>query len=134
MHTVLCVRGLTQTFSSLLKAEATKETVWFVSIFINIKPLTMLLSPGYPEKQTTEQRLQSSSKIARHTANCYKTARCTVKCAGREKNICFKSERKEILIKRDIFTGQSSLESRGDLYTPILFSCLRKSQKSKHPP
>lgn len=66
-----------------------KKLFGFPTTFI--KSLLMIHSPGCVEKPTTEVRLQSNSKISRHIANCYKTARGP----GRGKYDSFQSERKE---------------------------------------
>lgn len=133
-HSIMCKKAYTDLFKPLKTRNYKGDCLICPFIFINIKPLTMLLSPGCLEKGTTEQGPQSSSKIARHTANRYKTARCTVKRTGRGKDTCFKSEREEILIWRDIFTVQSSLERRGDLHIPNVFSCLRKRSEVQTSP
>lgn len=56
-HNIMCKRAYTDLFKPLKTRSYKGDCLICPFIFISIKSLTMLLSPGCLEKQTTEQRL-----------------------------------------------------------------------------
>lgn len=96
VHTGFCIKRPTQTFPSASKPDAAKEKFDFPLSSLNP---SQWYTPLDAETPTAEVRLQSSSKTARHIANCYKTARST----GRGKDYSFQSERKAIFDLKKYF-------------------------------
>lgn len=118
-HSIMCKKADTVLFKHLKTRSYKEDCLISPFIFTNIKPLTMLLSPEHPEKQIQ----QGSSKTARLLQKLY----CKI-CKQRGKYLFQVRKGGNFDLKRQFYWAIFfKLEE-----TPITFSCLWKTQKSKH--